>query len=119
MAARGSRADDEHAFIRPDDAIDPLYGLVEVNRERISVGGAAIVAERFEARRLVVRRHERQATDLQQLRRREEHHVSREVQDGIDERALLEDDITEVMLPGGNGRCQSCRPRSHDDDVQR
>lgn len=57
-----------------------------------------VVAQRLPLRRLLVGRHERQAADLEQLRGREERHGAREVEDRVDQHALLEDLVVEARL---------------------
>src|SRR5207249_10790505 len=66
---------------------------------------------------LVVGRDERQPTDLQKLRGREEDHLWGKPVDRIDERALLEHLIVEPALPGGYGRRETRWSRSNDDEI--
>jgi hypothetical protein len=90
---------------------------VKRNLQTVGVDDAAIVAECFESRRLVVRRDERQTADFEQLRCREEHHVRREIEDGVDENPLLHEHVVEPLLLGGNRGCQAGRTRAHDQDI--
>ena len=83
----------------------------------VGVDHAPVVAQRLEARRLVVRRHQRQAADLEQLRRGEEHHVRREIEDRVDEHALLDDDVVEAVLFGGDGGGEAGRTGADDQNV--
>ena len=100
------------SLVRLDDRLEQAH----VERER--VGHAPVVAQRFLPRRLVVRADERQAADLHQLRRREEHHVVRIVQQRIDERGFLEHDVAKPALFGGNRRGEAGRTGTDDDDVE-
>ena len=76
-----------------------------------------VVLKGFGTRRLVVRRRQRQAADLEQLGRGEKHHVDGEPHDGIDERALLEDEVIETEMLCGNGGGEPRRAGADDDDV--
>ena len=98
---------------------DRQHFLFERDLKVESVDHFAVVAERLGPRRLLVGRHERQTADLQQLGRREEHHLRREVVNRIDERALLDDLIVEAALPGRNGRRQAARARADDHQIAR
>src|SRR5205085_8634723 len=53
----------------------------------------------------------------EQLRCREEHHVHRKIEDGVDEHALLDDDVVEPVLLGGDRGRESRRTRAHDQDI--
>ena len=77
--------------------------LVEHDVELVGVGRAPVVAERLQPRRLVVRARERQPADLHQLRRREEHHLRRVVQQRVDQRPLLDHLIGQSRLRRGDG----------------
>ena len=59
-------------------------------------------SERLLARRLRVRRHERQVAELEQLRCREEGHAVREAVDRVHEDALLDDLVVEAGAHGGD-----------------
>ena len=72
-------------------AADLEDALVEREVERLALGDAAVVLDRLLARRLVALHRKRIAADLDQLRRREELHVRGIADDGVDERALLDD----------------------------
>ena len=102
--------------------LDPTFAAADVEAATLqieSVDHFAVVAERLGPRRLLVGRHERQTADLQQLGRREEHHLRREVVNRIDERALLDDLIVEAALPGRNRCRQAARARAYDDEIAR
>ena len=83
----------------------------------VGIDHAPVVAKRLEPHRLVVRRDQRQPADLQQLRRGEEHHVRREVEDRVDEDALLDDDVIETALLGGDGGGETGRTGADDQNV--
>jgi hypothetical protein len=104
----------EHAVIAAFDLGD---GLVIRDRNVVGVDDAAVIAQRFEARRLVVRRGQGQATDLEQFRRGEEHHVHREVEDRIDQHTFLDDGEVEPVALGGDRGSQSRGTSADDDDV--
>ena len=78
--------------------------FAERDLESVRVGHATVVTQRFLARGLLVRTDERHAANLEQLRRREKHHVGRIVQQRVDERALLDDEIPQAARLGGNAR---------------
>ncbi len=91
--------------------------LFERDLQVEDVDDLAVIAERLGARRLVVRRHERQAADLEQLRRGEEHHLRREVVNRVHERALLDHLVIEAVLLGGDGGRQAGRAGADDEEV--
>ena len=95
--------------------LDNLF--VKRDLESISIDHAAVVPQRFKTRWLVVGRHERQTANLQQLRRGEKHHVGREIEDRVDEHALLDEHVIETLLLGGNGGGEAGGPRADDQDV--
>jgi hypothetical protein len=76
-----------------------------------------VIAQGLEARRLFVRTHQRQPPDLEQLRRGEEHHVHREVEDRIDQDALLDDGVIEPLLLGGDGGGETGGARAYNKHV--
>ena len=80
--------------------LDDLF--LERDLQLVGVDDPPVIPERFEPRRLLVGADQRQAADLQQLRRGEEHHVHRELEDGVDEDALLDDRVIEPLLLGGD-----------------
>ena len=96
--AWGVRLDGEEG--RAAVALRPDGGnrFVERDLEPERIGDAAVVAQRLLARRLVVRADERHPANLQQLRRREEDHVRRVVQERVDERGLLDHEVVEPRL---------------------
>ena len=85
-------------------AADREHLLLERNLQVERVDDLAVVPQRLGARRLLVRRHEGQSADLEQLRRREEHHLRRELKNRVDEDALLHHLIIETTLFGGDCR---------------
>ena len=116
-AARGLRVDHERAGgVRARMLVRRVSSNDDVELE--GVGDAPVVAERLQPRRLVVRAHERQAADLHQLWRREEHHLGRIVQERIDERALFDDLTGELVLGGGDGGGEPGRAGADDDNVE-
>ena len=102
-----------HALV----ALDGDDGLVEHDVEVGRVGDAPIVAKRLDPRRLVVRAHERHPADLHELGRGEEHHLGRIVQQRIDERPFLEDEIAEPRSARRDGRREPGGTGADDDDV--
>ena len=97
--------------------IDVHHLLAELDLQFVGVDDAAVVAQRFDPRRLFKWRHERQPADLEQLRRREEHHVDRESIDRIDEHALFDNRVVEPDTLGRNAGGQPGRAGAHDGDV--
>src|SRR5688572_8712264 len=97
--------------------LDGHHLFVKRNLQLIGIDHAAVVAQRFEPHRLVVRGDQRQAADLQQLRRGEEHHMRREVEDRIDEDSLLDDDGVEAALLRGDGGGETGRASADDQDI--
>ncbi len=97
--------------------LDGKHLLMRRDLKAVDVDDPAIVAERFQTRRFVVRRDERQAAHFEQLRRGEKHHMDRKVEDGVDEHAPLDDHIVEASLFGGNGRGQPRGASSNDQNV--
>ncbi len=91
--------------------------LAELDCQLVGVDDAAVVAQRFEARRFFKGRDERQPANLEQLRRGEEDHVDRKPVDGIDEDALLEDRVIEPGLLRGDRRGKSRGSGADDRDI--
>ncbi len=91
--------------------------LAELDRQLVGVDDAAVIAQRFEARRFFKGRDERQPANLEQFRCGEEDHVDRKPVDGIDEDALLEDGVVEAGLLRGDGRGKSRGSGADDRDV--
>ncbi len=56
-------------------------GLSEIKCEVKGIDDLPVVPQGFVARRLLVRRRERQTTDLEQLGRGEEHHLGRKMEE--------------------------------------
>ena len=74
-------------------AVPAGYGfhpLVLVDIESVVLGDIAVVLECLRAGRLHVRGIERNVADLEQLRRGEKRHVSRIVEEGVDQAALVD-----------------------------
>ena len=94
-----------HRSRHSTDTVSPNADL-----QVVGVDDPPVVAQRLGARRLLVRRDERQPADLEQLRRREEHHLRRKSVDGVDEHALLEHLVIETALLGGDGGGQAGGP---------
>ena len=93
------------------------HRVAEVDGKVVGVDDAPVVAQRLVARRLPVRRDERQAADLQQIRRREEDHLAREMEQRVDQHALLEGAKVETGALGGDGGGQTGRPGADDDEI--
>src|SRR5205085_11277913 len=91
--------------------------LVVGDLQIVGIDDGAVITERLRPGRLLVRRNERQPADLEQLRRREEHHLRWEAENRIDEHALLDDEVVEAALLRGNRRGESRGPRADDDEV--
>ena len=98
-------------------ALDGEHRLLERDLQIERLDDLAVVLQRLGARRLVVRRHERQPADLEQLGRREEHHLRRKIEDGIDEHALLDHLVVEPTLLGGDGGGQPRRSGADDEEI--
>ncbi len=71
-------------------AADGIYGFVLTNLELIMLGYLSIVFEGFDAAGLLVGTGERDIADLKQLRRGEEGHVGRIVEERVAEAALVD-----------------------------
>jgi hypothetical protein len=93
------------------------HGLPQLDRQLVGVDDAAVVAERFGPGGLLVGRHERQVADLEQFRRREEHHLQGKMEDGVDDDALLQDDVAEPVALGGDRGGETGRAGTDDDEV--
>jgi hypothetical protein len=81
------------------------------------IGDLAVIRQRFGARRLVVRRGQRDAADLEQLRRREEDHLGGKAKDRVDQHALLEHLVVQIALLARDGGGQARWAGADDDDV--
>ena len=101
-------------------------GLVPLKRDhpfvlphphREALGHAPVVLDRLRPRRLARQRRERHPRQLQPLRRREEHHVAREVEDRVDQAALLQQHVVQAGRLGLNRAGQAGRARADDDEV--
>ncbi len=112
---RGSSANREARGL----ARDRLHLFAESDPQPIGVGHAAVVAQRFPLRRLLVGRDERQAADLQEVGSGEERHRPRKVEDRVDEHAFLDDLVVETRAVRGDGHGQARRPRPDDQQIAR
>jgi hypothetical protein len=94
------------------------HTLVQPHVQPLARGDETVVLDRVLAARLVARDRKWMAADLDQLRRRKELHVDRIADDGVDERAFV-DDADRQALPLRFDRArQPNRPGSDDEDVQ-
>lgn len=107
--SRIHRRHHQHGFLVMPVRLDRDDALTQHHRDLRQFGGPAIVAPRLEARRLVVRRRERQSANLQQRRRREERHVRRKPADAVGHRALVDHQRIHAVLPRRDGRGQPRR----------
>src|SRR5882724_3246649 len=73
-------------------AVDGLDPMVLANLQVVMLSGATVVLQRLQARGLHERTGKRDVTDLQQFRSSEKRHVSRIVEDRIDQAPLLDDE---------------------------
>ena len=92
--------------------------LPERHVQAVGVGDLAVVLEALDLGGLLVRRDEGQAPDLEQVRGGEERHVAREVEDGVDERALLHDFVAEPGLVSGDGGGQAAGSGADDEEIE-
>ena len=103
-AARRASHHSEHRLVRFGVRLatngDDL--LVQRYLQLVGIDDSTVVAQRFHPGRLGVRGGERQAPNLQKLGRREKDHVRREMQDRVDDRALLDDSVRQPCLLGGD-----------------
>ncbi len=116
-AALRSAVDDEHWCARLGVARDRLHLFAECYSELERIRDTPVVAERLVAGRFLVRRHERQPPDLEQVGRGEERHPGREVEDRVDERALLDDLVVELRFGGSNGDGETGRAGADNQQV--
>ena len=123
-SARRARLDGKHRrrlggrfAARLQLALDREHRLLERDLQVERLDDLAVVLQRFGARRLLERRDERQPADLEQLGRREEHHLRRKIEDRIDEHALLDHLVVEPTLLGGDGGGEPRRSRADDEEI--
>ena len=97
-------ADLEHAFVQPD-------------RDSFTRRHAAVVLDRLFPRGLVTLHGKRMPADLDQLGGREELHAGGIADDGIDQRALVDDERGEALAPGFDRAREPDRSGADHDDV--
>ena len=93
------------------------HPLFEGDLQIEGVDDAAVIAERLGASRLLERRDERQSADLEELGRREEHHLRWKTVNGVDQRSLFQNLVVEAVLLWRRWRPTAPRARAHDDEV--
>jgi hypothetical protein len=98
-------------------AADVGHVLARADVEPVVLGHAPIVDEPIPARRLLVARDERDAADLDPLRRREERHAERIALDRADDRSPVQQHAGHVGLLRGDARRQTARAGADDQEV--
>ena len=88
---------------------------IRPNAQAFDPRDAAIVFQRFFARRLGASADQRVIPDLEPLGRREKGHVDRVADDRVRERARVDHERIDAAAFGGNGARQTDRPGADDD----
>src|SRR6266481_9622136 len=98
-------------------ALDPNHPFILPQLQPVVFRRFAVILQRFNARGLIRSANERQVSNLQQLRRGEEHHVHGVVEDGIAQASFVDDQRLHSRPLGLDSSRKARRPRSNANNV--
>src|SRR6266481_4068828 len=98
-------------------ALDPNHPFILPQLQPVVFRRFAVILQRFNARGLIRSANERQVSNLQQLRRGEEHHAHGIVEDGIAQASFVDDQRLHSRPLGLNSSRKARRPRSNANNV--
>jgi hypothetical protein len=106
---------------RGDHSFAVAHGIhqpgVGTEPQSLGPGDPPVILERLLARCLGTGGHQRMIADLETLRRGEEPHAGRVVDDRVRDRAGVDHERIDPMLPGRDGTSQADRSGTHDEGI--